>query len=306
MPGEKNKELTPEEQQAARDRIASELWEDGQPANEEPGQDDLEGKPEKDEDKKEPPDPWAGVSPTLRTQFEAIKAKADQFETVSERLKQAERRIGSITNELGQAKKAAEDTTKKEKEAPTKEQIDAAAQSDEAWKDLKEDYPEWAEAMDKRLAAETAKVEKRLKELGDKIESLSGLKENQGAPEDKIQELKVEFSKQLVSLQHPKWEETVKSKEFVDFIATQPDEIKAKCGSYNPMDAIEVLDLFTGKENGGQRKSKTAAEIAEDRRRRLAGSETHSAGRVRKPTKRPEDMSDEEYRQMVANEVWNS
>jgi hypothetical protein len=307
-PGE-GKELTEQEAKAEREKITDELWGEKKPEGE---KQDLE-EPEKEPGKKEEleqVDPWAGVSPTLRTHFEAIKSKADKVDllgqelnTVSERLKQAERRVGSLTNELGQARKAAEETAKKDKDAPTKEAIDAAAKSEELWLELKADFPEWTEAMDKRLAAENARTDKRLKEIGDKIDSIKPTTEFQ---EEKIQELKVEFAKEFVSSRHPRWQETVKTQDFTGWIDTQPDEIKEKCRSLRPTDAIEVLDLFQNRENGGHKKPNTAAKIAEDRKTRLRESETLSHGRVRKPGKQLDDMTNEEYRQELARDIWQT
>ena len=304
--GEEKVALTPEQEKTAREEITKELWGDGKPAvQDEPEENPEEGLQDADEKgTAEEPDPWAGINPAPRQEFESLKAKATEFDTVSERLKQAERRIGSITNELSQAKKASEEATKAKEDAPTKEQIDAAAKSKEEWEQLKEDYPEWADAIDKRLTAQREEIKKELGITGTLKQEIEALK-GAGASDEKIQEIKVEFSKQLVSLAHPKWETKVKSKEFTDWIGTQADDVKTKCTSWNASDAIEVLDMFDGRENGG-RKQKTADEIARGRRERLLRAETPSAGRVRRPSKQEDDMSDEEYRRKLARDLWTT
>jgi len=306
--------LTPEQAKQERDKIVGELWEeDGERTTPDASLAAKAG-PEPEPGTKESPkqeDPWAGVNPALKVEFEGLKSKAAEFDKVFDRLKQAEKRIGSITNQLSEAQKVSTEAAKKKDTtpAPTKEEIDAAAQSTELWEQLKEDYPQWAEAIDKRLAAERAAIQKELGVTKSLQEEVKALKEA-GFSQEKIQEIQVGFAKQLVEVHYPGWEKTVAGKEFTDWIATQPDEVKAKCGTWNAADAIYVLDLFDGRENNGGEepgaKPRTASEIAQERRKRLAKSETPSAGRVRQPAKRPDDMTDAEYRQHIATQIYNS
>ena len=218
--GEEKGVLTPEEEKETREQITQELWGDGKTAQDGADLEEEPGKGEQEADDKgttEKPDPWAGINPALREEFESLKSKATAFDAVSERLKQAERRIGSITNELSQAKKVTEESSKAKDDAPTKEQIDAAAKSKEEWEQLKEDYPEWADAIDKRLSAQRDEIKKELGITGTLKQEIEALK-GAGASDEKIQEIKAEFAKELVSLAHPGWVEKVKSKEFTDWI----------------------------------------------------------------------------------------
>lgn len=63
-----------------------------------------------------------------------------------------------------------------------------------------------------------------------------------------------EIARQIITIVHPGWEKTVQSKGFKDWIVSQPEEVKAKCSSWNPQDAIYVLDLFK-KDAGNQEKT---------------------------------------------------
>lgn len=288
-------ELTPEQAKQEREKVSKELWsEEGKPSEEEGGQEQvLEPAPKAEEKKgEEAHDPWAGVNPALRQEFETLQAKVKDADALAERLKQAERRIGSITNQLHEATEVAKTAKKEGDDAPTKEQIDAAAEDAEEWQALKEDFPEWAVAIDKRLASKT-------NEIADLKTKIATIEQGGG----NAQELEQRLSKTLVSIQHPGWEETVKTTEFTDWIVQQSKEDQEKCGSWNPLHAIEILDKFESRENGGTPQL-TAAQIAANRKKRLNAAQNPSGNRVRQPAKNPDDMTDEEYRQQAAREVW--
>ena len=88
-------------------------------------------------------DPWEGVSPALKQAFDEMSQRIGAVQATETRLKQAESRIGAITNELHVAKKAVATA----KDTPSAEQMAAAAESDEKWSTLKADFPDWAEAF---------------------------------------------------------------------------------------------------------------------------------------------------------------
>jgi hypothetical protein len=143
-----------------------------------------------------------------------------------------------------------------------------------------------------------------LKEIESLKAEINTLKRS-GAPsgeiEGRVQEVKIEIAKDMVSLQHPGWEQTVKTPEFGTWLNTQPAEIKQKCESWNIADAVSVLKAFSE----GRKGKKTAAEIAADRKERLTNSQTHSSpGRVRQSAKLPDDMTDDEFRRETAKEIW--
>lgn len=304
--GENENILTEEQAKEERANIESELWGEETLKVEEEEKVDL-GNEEtaevitgKKED--EPVDPWAGVNPTLKAEFLTLKEKASLLDQVEARLKQAERRIGSVTNELHEANKTAAALKKQAEDAPTEEEIKAAAESDAEWEGLKEAYPEWAGILEKKLALEANKTKKQLKEVEDLKNELATIKEKSGGQSGpSIDEIRADIRKDLVSQRYPKWEEDVKSQNFGVWIKTQDEETIKKCNSDNPFDAIEVLDKFHNKTTG---KNKSAAEIEADRKQRLKNSEVQSNGRVRQPAKKDDDMTELEYRQKAAKEVW--
>lgn len=290
------KNLTDEEAKAVRDEITGELWAGKEPAKVKKTD---EQKPETEVVVEE--DPWAGVNPTLKKEFEDLKTKASGVDAMAERLKQAESRIGSITNQLHNEKKAAEGVNlQNQAPAPTKEQIAAAAESDDEWDALKEEFPVWGSAVEKKFASERATTLEEIKALKAEIATLKQSGTPSGETDQKIEGIKIDLAKQVVSLRHPGWEQVVKTPEFSAWLTAQPAEIKQKCESWNIVDAVSVLTAFNESKAG----KKTAAEIAAERKERLNKSQNLSSGRVRQSSKLPDDMTDDEFRKEAAREIW--
>ncbi len=289
---EATQEMTQEAEQKLRAEVAAEL------DAEEKGE--VVQKPsvdvsQKETEKEEVVDPWAGVNPALKQMFDDMSQKVAALPTVEARLKQAESRVGSLSNELHNAKQAAAAV----KDAPTKEQMEAAAKSEEGWQALKEDFPEWAEAIDGRVNAKLATLKEEivagLHGEGKTAEEIAQLKETlaEGTAEQ-IQMGILEFLK-------PGYQSTVAMKEYQEWLKTQPEDIVKLTKSPRAADAIVVLDSF--EESVG--KQKTAEEIASERKRRLKTAHIPQ-GKKSAPTKSEADMTEAELRQSLAKEVWAS
>lgn len=285
-----------EEYQALRKEVAAEIdaEESGQPvvdrSEAEPWKDaetDPEKKPEIEEPGKDP-DPWDGVSPALKQLFDDMSAKVSVLDQTQARLKQAEHRIGALTNELHAAKSAADDT----QDAPTKEQMAEAAKSEEAWETLKADFPEWATAIEGRL--KSLDGSKEIAALKAEIEQIkSGGAGNEDDVDQKI-------AVAIVSYAHRDWRDVVKSEDYRNWLKDQPADVVAKANnSWSAEDAISVLDAY--KESRGSKKS--AADIAASRSARLKSSVSLSGRQSDKP-KSEADMTEEELRAKIAKEVW--
>lgn len=284
-----------EEEKKIREELAAEVFE-GKPAPAaEPEKDEVEtqdqgGTPEgQDRAANEPEkDHWEGVPAVLKEQLEGITGQLTTLGSIENRLKQAERRIGSIQNEFHNAKQAAQET----KEAPTKEEMAAAAETEEAWEDLKEEYPDWAQAIEAKLAAQSADIKKHLPDVSEIRQSVSGIKDAM------ITDAALE--RRLVGFAHPGWESTVKSKEYTAWLSGQPADIQHK--HYNGAsadDAVFVLNKF--KEFQSSKKSPEEIEAA--RNKRLDQS-VMPGGKKKKPPKSEADLSDQEFRAKLAKEYW--
>lgn len=293
-----------EEEQAYRKEMEAELWNEDESATpdketekeeETPVEtktktetEKVETKPEEEPEEKETPDPMKGIKDTL--------------DNINLRLKQNESRVGSLINELKNPTQTKKDT---EVESPSKEQIKESIKSEEAWEELKEDFPEWAEAIEGKLAANNAKITgelSKLQGLEDLKKELSSFKEG----------FDFEIEKRLVGFYHPGWDETVKTEEFNNWLKEQPEEIKSKVNSNYAKDAIKVLDGFkdykessTKETDKPEDKGKTPAEIAAARKSRLSKSQTLKTTHKELPPKSELDMDTKELRNKIGKEVWN-
>lgn len=202
--------------------------------------------PPKKEEKIEPqtpPDPIAQLRADLDKRLGFIDKLPD-------RLRNIEGHIGGITSTLKAAATAAKEVKSEGGEAPTKTEITLAAASSAKWKQLKEDFPDWAEAMDERFA-EIAKVIPKPAPPVD----VAALQTQIGGAltqtfEQRVSaaEARADAARELarVDLKHDGWEETVNTPEFKTWFETQAPDVKALADSPKAKDAIRMLDLYQG------------------------------------------------------------
>lgn len=242
-------------------------------------------------------DLYADVSPALRAHIEGLETKVSNYSNTEERLKQTENRVGSLQNLLQNQQLQKDRDAKKAQDAkdaePTAEEIAAAAASDEAWKELVQEFPEWGKAIDGKISTETA----ARTTLEKKVANMEKVLDEPGPSTEKVEVLEKEINELRVSIKHPGWEETISSDDWKTWKATQPQDVIDKISSYDAADAIHVLNLFAGREKKpGKPNTKRA---------RLAAAETPpSSTTSRIPVKRVEDMTDDEYRKQAAEEEW--
>ena len=275
------------EELAIRKEIAAQVWDEYQ-------DDEPQPEPEIEEREEQQPevDEWAGVSPALRKTIEGINGKLSTLDTIDQRLRSAEGRIGSVQQAVFEQRKAAEEAAKRVKDAPTKEQMAQAAKSDKAWEDLKEEFPGWGEALHDELAS----VRQAAEALKQDIETLRTM-QNSGSQHD-VEKLQREVDVKLVSVKHPGWQQTVKSDEFGQWLQGQDSDMQQKfLNSTDPVECIEVLDAFA--------KGNSSQDVASSRQRRLEAATTVSKGRSAQ-TKNPANMTKAEYRAHVAKEIWGN
>lgn len=275
-----------EADQGAIDRaaIAKEIWADAeQSPDAELSQAVMQSEGDKTVDAEiaaaavEKPDPWAGIPSALREEVEALQAKVSNFDQMDARLKQAERRVGAMTTELH----AAKDAAKAVANAPTKEQIVDASASEAEWAELKEAFPEWTSATEKRIASANAETLKRIPD--------AEVIKRQVA--EQVETIAATMAGNLISLRHPDWKTIRDSKEFMDWQ-----------GDRNSDDPIEVIGIFD-EYKAYKASLKTPKQIEAERDERLAASVT-PRGRNLRPPKAESDMTEAEIRARVAAEVW--
>ena len=212
-------------------------------------------------------DPWANVPSVVRDKFVAM-------EHLDQRLRTSEGRVSAMQRELDIAKQAARAV----EDAPSQRQINTAGQNTAKWKELQDEFPEWADAIDERL-----------KGAG-----------NDNAPElraelDSLRQAKAQTDKDLaelrVSVIHPHWDEDVKTPEFAEWMKKQPYEIQTLASSDNPRDAIKLLDAYADQPAQAER----ARKVLDGRTNRLKASATNVNHNAGKPGRSEDELSSEEY-----------
>lgn len=213
-----------------------------------------------------------------------VKEKLGLVDKLQNDLKASNGRLASIQREFDVAKQARLKTD----DAPTEKAIEAAAKKSEKWEKLKEDFPEWAEAMDERLGSMAPARAFDPTQI-------------QGLVDERLSKAQQDFDRKLQAIQmerieekHEGWLEKINTPDFAAWMNAQPAEVKALAESDKPRDAIKMLDLFEQ-----ARKPKPSVEqaaIEQERQSRLDMAAT------RKGPSAPPPKGDEE---MTEDEIWN-
>ncbi len=211
-------------------------------AEKKPGEDDTAGAGATGgETKAAEPDPWEGVPPIVRQTLESINGKVGAVEALRREVGGFNGRITKLSEQLTTA---ATQAAKDVRHAPTQAQIAEAAKSTAKWEQQKQDFPEWAEAMEERLAAEREAIRAAAPQSQavdvDNIRN-SVLNEVQASQADVLHQAR-QFAR--LDNKYPTWETEVKSEDFQAWHKTQPPEIRALAASDNADDAISMLDKF--------------------------------------------------------------
>lgn len=270
-------DMTEAEEKALREAAYEGEDEPEAPPQEPEKQEEPEKEPEPEPAQEE--DPWAGVPPALRQQIEQITERVNALPTIENRLKQAERRVGSIQNEFYAAQKAA----KEQKNAPTKEQLEEAAKSQKAWDEMKEDFPEIATAIEAKLAeSKPPDIETLRDELRTEIQ---GRTTNE------------DLERRLVGIAHRDWQTVVTTEDYKTWLKRQSQEVQERAlYGKTAEEAIDVLDRYKA--------SKTKKPL-DKKTDRLERSVDAPRGPSKRPAKSEADLSEEELRQQIAQEVWS-
>lgn len=287
---------------------------------EEQSQQEIDDEPPLDEHNDEPPPPrdeWEGVPDIVKNTLQGIQQSLTGLQNggnQEHRLKQLESRLGGVINELHNAKEAA----KKTDNAPSKEEMAAAAKSDEKWSSLKDEYPEWGDILDV---------------IGDRLPTT----DKQPPPVDVDalrkeirEELETDFSKRLttaqigsevklVALMHPDYESVSKSPEFDAFLKAKGDAEYARVrGSNDSVVVCGALQEFKDSRSKdkappqdppqGDQQQDEAANLLKQRSGRVKQSATKrstSSSQKRTRPKAQEEMTEAELRASIADEVFS-
>ena len=279
--------MNEEEERQIRDEIAREVF-----GGEEPVEEVAEETEEVIvEEEKVEADPWAGVNPTLRQTLESLQTRMSDLDVINNRLKQAESRIGGLNNKFHEVKQTVA-------APPTPEQVQKASEDKKAWDGLKEDFPEYAKALESmrsELTEKTAELNGRIPDA----EKLRALLEE--GFEEKLVTVHRQMETKLVRMAHKDLDQIKVSPDFKAFVVALPPDKQPKLNSWNSEDAIEILDLYKEQRD----KKANPVKIAEERAKRLESAAVDNRT-PRKPvkTKSMDDMQEDELRKTIFNQVF--
>lgn len=203
---------------------------------------------------------------------------AKRFSALELQLKRAEGRIAAMQSEQALAAKKA---TEKSDQAPSQKDQAAAVKDPEKWAALKKEFPEWGEAINDFLTANLPK---------------GGLTEDQVAAqvEARVEAKAAQREAQRIERTHPSWQDTVKTEEFLEWRASQDERVNALGASPYAEDAIEMLDLFSKR---NEKPAPVVKDVKAERAARLAAAATTQ--RAGRSTPTPKDDSE-----LSADEIW--
>jgi len=173
-------------------------------------------------------DVFANLDPAVRDTLSGLQTMVGQL---TNRLRQAEGHIGGLKSSLQQQIQAAQAVASRGGDAPSRDQLHAATGSASAMARLKEDYPEFAGAMDAALNERLAGAQQ--------AQVPQGL-----SPEDvevRIDEMRRQMQ---VEVKHPGWLDDIKQPRFTGWLQGQAAEVQMLANSVAPSDAIRLLDLY--------------------------------------------------------------
>jgi hypothetical protein len=136
-----------------------------------------------------------------------------------------QRKINGLESEINQIKATSN------KEQPTKAEISEAMGDDESWEQFQEDYPEVAEAIDKRLSKAMGSHEEKINT------TLAPVIEER-------QEKAMEEAYGAVAKEYPTWQTAVKEQHFGEWLNTQPAVVRSLAESDDPADASSLIGLY--------------------------------------------------------------
>ena len=233
---------------------------------------------------KEVEDPFAGLPDAVKAKL----AKIDDIEKANANLlhhvKTAEGRVAAMQRELEVGRRVKQELEKND--SPTQKQIKSAGKNPEKWENLKQDFPDWATAIEEYVEAKSVS---QAQPTGIDEKTLSGYIANQ--TQALRQDLEKDIERSKIENRHADWQATVASSEFQTWYNNQPNEVRSLGASFKAKDAIKVLDMYEST------KKKPVDEIKQTRTAKLAQAASPDKRNQTPPPKSLDDMTPEE--------VWN-
>lgn len=199
---------------------------------------------------------------------QSLRAQLDKLNSLPGAVDKLAGHLGGLKRDLATALATAKAAaTEAGAETPTDKQVQAALSNPEAWKQLKEDFPDWAGPVEAEFTALRAEIAKQKPAV-----DVDAIKKDVAGTVNTLVSQGVDEAEEraFLRLKHPGWKQTVKTKEFTDWFKAQSAEIQALGDSKLADDAIKVFDSYTEH----QKKVQDAAAARQRNQRRLESAVT--------------------------------
>lgn len=110
--------------------------------------------------------------------------------------------------------------------------------SDEKWEALKQDYPDIAEAMEAQLNGIRSQYEGELSRIKGEVEPLKQYQQQTQQAQH------ISSQMQALESQHPDWRDVVQTKDYSEWLRSQPHSIQQLMNSTDAQDNIFLLNTF--------------------------------------------------------------
>ena len=247
-----------------------------EPQEEEPKE--VEAKAEEEQ----PADPFDGLPDAVKEKLLKIDDLEKSNQQLIHHVKTAEGRVAAMQRETEIAKRVKDEVAKKD--SPSQKEITTASKNPEKWDNLKEDFPEWAEAMEEFVSSKLGSSQQQ----GSTIDP----KQIEGYVNNQIRATQSQLTRRIEEAtldgRHPSWRDDVKGSDFNNWLTNQGNEVRVLADSQNAKDAIRMMDLFY------ESKTRPADTIKQSRSKRLAKAATPDNRNQTPPPKSLEDMTPEQ------------
>lgn len=223
-------------------------------------------------------DPLAELPEPVRQALIRITELETANSQLLHHVKTAEGRVAAMQREFQQARQAQQAVASQD--APTPGDIANAAKNPEKWEQLKQDFPEWAGAMEEYVGA-------KLSGMPSGVQANQVIEYVQAQQTELRNQMQFAIEEARVEGKYEDWKQTINTSDFAQWFAIQPNEVRTLADSPHARDAIKMLDMFNTV------RARPASEIKQERGARLAAAATTRPGQT-PPPKTLDDLSPEE------------
>lgn len=229
-------------------------------------------------DEQDGPEDTEGSSDQL-SELEKLRKERDnylhQFESNKGRITSYQQQINNLQSQLSSY--VSKGSTQQQAQEELAQQV-----NDSSWEELKEDFPEIAQALDQKLSSINQKVEElvgqRIGQIEQQIQPLT-----QRASEDALMQ---EYA--ALEAAHPDYRDIADSADFNKWLESKPEPVKKLVESNSAADAAYLLDTFKA-ESGANSEQKRLQNKQQNRERLQANLSVPSNRIVRR------EVSDDDF-----------